>query len=436
MIITQIINMNLDEHGVPPRIDAMQGDAYTRRIELNLFSGAAAWEIPADAQTLVRFQKPDGHCGAYDTLPDGTAACSVSGSTVSVVLLPQMLTTAGLVRMHVSLVRDITVISTFEILIQVNPNVGAEITESEDYYNVGGFLPMPVHAAVGEYIRVADTDERGIVKAVETAGLEDANVPVPESRSFDLTGVTHTVSRCSFYVGTGPISLEEYSGYRINRIGVMASPGSTVRFALFAVKRNADNTGVLTKIAVIGDAVADAESGFASLTPAGGFLVERDNTLIMALAEKQVIRCHQEVSSLQMMDLLEFDDGNYFAAGAGTEVACSFTTEETADPSDIWVSLCTCDMDFIRSKALQQYIADTARQLEAIDEKAENLLPVITVLDNGKVLAVVDGVYQLADISAGGGIPPATADDEGKFLRVVNGAATWAAIACVEEASF
>lgn len=436
MIVTQKINMNLDEHSVLPWIDAVQGDAYTRKIELSLFSGGEAWEIPADVQVLVQFQKSDGYGGTYDTLPDGSAAGSISGSVVTVVLIPQMLTTTGLVRVNVSLIKGIAEISTFEILINVHPNAGAAIAESEDYYNVSGFLPMPISAAAGQYIRVAAVDEQGIVRDVETAGIGDGAVDVPTNQSCDLTALDSTVTRYSFYVGSGPITLGEYSQYRINKIGVMADPGSTVRFALFEVQRNEDNTGILTPIAAIGDAVADSETGLASLIFEEGYYVSRDNTVIMALAEEEVIQCYQVGSSLVALDLLTFDDADYFDIETGTEIPCDFTTAETAGSSDIWFSLCVCDIDFITDQTLEQYIRSTAERLAGIDKKIEGILPTITILDNGKVVTVVDGEYELAEPTGGGGLPSVTADDNGKFLRVVDGAAAWVAVTSAEEASF
>ena len=436
MIITQKINMNLEEHGIPPRIDAMQGDAYTRKIELSLFSGTAAWEIPADAKALVRFQKPDGHCGIYDTLPDGSAAVSISGNTLSVMLLPQMMTAAGLVRMHVCLTRGITEISTFEILIQVCPNGAVETEEPEDYYNVGGFLPMPVGASVGTYIRVAAVDEKGIVSAVETAGINDANVDVPIRQNYDVTAVESSVQRYSFYVGSGPIKLEKYNRCSIRKIGVMATPGCPVRFGLFAVQRDGDHTGTLTQLAVLGDAVADSQTGLASLTFEDGYVVEHSETVIMAMAAEKVIPCCRPADSLIILDFPVFADGNYAASGVGTQIPCSFTTSETANSSYVWLSRSFCDIDFLHEQTVKQYISDTAERITGIDRKIGSVLPTATVLDNGKVLTVVNGVYELAMPAAGDGLPVVTTADNGKFLRVTDG--IWAAVSIesAEEASF
>lgn len=436
MIVTQKLNMNLDAHRAPSWIDAVQGDAYTRKIEMELFSGGQAWEIPEDVKVLVQFRKADGYGGAYDTLPDGSKACSINGSTVTMVLIPQMLTSTGLVRVTVSLIRGITEISTFEILINVHPNAGASITESEDYHNVGGFLPMPVDAAEGQFVRVTAVDERGIVKNVETSGVGEAMVEVPENQIFDMTAMDSTVARYSFPVGFGSIALGKCSRYRINRIAVMAAPDSTVRFALFEVCRNGDNTGALKQLAVLGDAVADHLNGVAELAFEEGYDVAHDNTIVMALSTQKVIRCYQIDTSLITTSLLRFDDADYFDAETGTEIPCSFTTEETTESSDVWFSLCAYDIDLIAEQSMTQYIKDTVKCIEGIEKKIADLLPVITILDDGKVVTVVDGAYKLAAPTAGDGTPPFTNDDNGKFLRIIDGAVAWAAVSNAEGASF
>ena len=55
------------------------------------------------------------------------------------------------------------------IAIQVLPKVEAFTTESVNYYNVAAFLPGPVTAREGQFLRVAEGDDRGRVLAVEAA---------------------------------------------------------------------------------------------------------------------------------------------------------------------------------------------------------------------------------------------------------------------------
>lgn len=134
MIITHKIDMHLDAPGKISRIEAVQGDVYTRVVQFNLLSERSAWEIPADARAVVRFLKPDGCGGEYETLPDGTAACTISGNTLEVVLAPEVLTAEGLVLLTVSLIHGDTEISTFQIRIDVHTNTGVRLANSASYY--------------------------------------------------------------------------------------------------------------------------------------------------------------------------------------------------------------------------------------------------------------------------------------------------------------
>lgn len=48
-------------------------------------------------------------------------------------------------------------------------------------------------------------------------------------------------------------------------------------------------------------------------------------------------------------------------------------------------------------------------------------LPEVTPEDDGKILGVQDGAWQLVDASGGDALPEVTTDDEGKILQVVSG---------------
>ena len=49
MIITQKINMELKNQTKLPAVSAVQGDAYTRRVEIALLDGGDPWQIPGGA---------------------------------------------------------------------------------------------------------------------------------------------------------------------------------------------------------------------------------------------------------------------------------------------------------------------------------------------------------------------------------------------------
>ena len=79
MYVKHKLEIDLSGQAVMPRVDMVEGDQYTRQLELSLLCGGESWEIPEDVHAAVRFRKPDGTGGEYDSLPDGSPAWSASG---------------------------------------------------------------------------------------------------------------------------------------------------------------------------------------------------------------------------------------------------------------------------------------------------------------------------------------------------------------------
>lgn len=171
MIITNKVNMDLKRPSWMAAIDAVQDDRYCRNLELSLFSGGEVWTIPEDISAVIRYCKPDGVGGEYDTLPDGTTAWSAADNILTVALAPQVLTVPGIVSLSVILIRGNVRLSTFTVLINVHPAVNAQIAESEPYVQICGFLPAPESGRIGQYFRVASVDENGHVTAVEAVSV-------------------------------------------------------------------------------------------------------------------------------------------------------------------------------------------------------------------------------------------------------------------------
>ena len=135
MIITHKIKMDLSRRGITPVVNMVQGDSNTRALEISLYDNGQSWEIPAGATAAVAFQKPDGTRGLYDKLPDGSAATTISGSTVTAILAPQALTCAGTVLASVVFYdKDMDTLATFpfKITVEANPAAGEQI--SNNYY--------------------------------------------------------------------------------------------------------------------------------------------------------------------------------------------------------------------------------------------------------------------------------------------------------------
>ena len=136
---TAALRVDLLDPGAPQIIHAVQDDSDSRKIAFSIYAGGAQWAVPDGTLVTVRYKKPDGTAGFYDTLPDGsTPAATIDGNTVTVSLVPQAFTVRGNVPVQIKLYSSAGAsIATFAIVMHVSANVvsDAEIVSS-DYYSV------------------------------------------------------------------------------------------------------------------------------------------------------------------------------------------------------------------------------------------------------------------------------------------------------------
>lgn len=136
---TAALRVDLLDPGAPQIIHAVQDDSNSRKIAFNIYAGGAQWAVPDGTLVTVRYKKPDGTAGFYDTLPDGsTPAATIDGNVVTVALVPQAFTAIGNVPVQIKLYNSAGAsIATFAVVMHVSANVvsDAEIVSS-DYYSV------------------------------------------------------------------------------------------------------------------------------------------------------------------------------------------------------------------------------------------------------------------------------------------------------------
>ena len=154
MIITHRINTDLIAPKPKSVINAVQSDAYCRKIEITVTAGGQAVEFPEDVSVRGSYRKADGTRGIYDTMPDGTAAGSVAGNVVTLALAPQLLTAAGVAELAVQLISGETLLNVFPVQVNVAPLPGFG-GKSENYYSISG-LPQVTAADNGKVLQVVD----------------------------------------------------------------------------------------------------------------------------------------------------------------------------------------------------------------------------------------------------------------------------------------
>ena len=138
MQVTKNITLDLLETGSPVIIKAKQNDRNTRYIAAHLYVDGLAYPVPSGTEIAFRYKKPDGTAGFYDALPDNSPAITVSGNTVTVELVEQVLTAAGCVHCEINMYNAASeklTTFTFEIAVEESVLTDAEII-SIDYYNV------------------------------------------------------------------------------------------------------------------------------------------------------------------------------------------------------------------------------------------------------------------------------------------------------------
>ncbi len=177
MIITHKLKMNLEEAELTQRVEMPMGDVSTRQLELLLYSRLSPWTIPEGVTVLIRYKKADGTMGEYDTMPDGTAAWSVSDNALTVCVAPQVLTAAGSVLLYATLYLEAQVLHTFSVEIDVRvPFVSRNaqnLATSQDYYYVTNVLRGPVMAQAGQVLTAGSVDAAGRVTEVAVRNTRD-----------------------------------------------------------------------------------------------------------------------------------------------------------------------------------------------------------------------------------------------------------------------
>ena len=258
MTITHKLTLDLQHKGKMPRIDVVQGDAFTRQVDLVLENDGKPWLFPI-CDPVARYCKPDGTMGVYDTLPTGAPAFSYAGNMLTLVLAPQMLTCPGVVQVQVEMNDQELKLATFTFLVVVEPGV-ALYGESEDYVNwTKIFLPQTTGAKVGQFQQISKVDDAG--RITEMAPAENPAVEAT-NKAYEALRIANDVAQeMNAYSPSGTRSIAE-SAMRTASSRLVAPPSASVGqyFRVAAVDAN----GVVTAVEAVdapkgGDTVTDEQ---------------------------------------------------------------------------------------------------------------------------------------------------------------------------------
>lgn len=118
---------------------AAQNDRLSRYINAQLLDGSAPWTLPTGGLMTIRYRKPDGTSGFYDTLEDGSPAYNVeTDGSITFGLAEQTLTVPGAVPVELNFYNAAgSKLSTLTFIVAVKPSAYSdEDIASSDYYNI------------------------------------------------------------------------------------------------------------------------------------------------------------------------------------------------------------------------------------------------------------------------------------------------------------
>ena len=181
MLVVSSIKIDLTRKDFQQYIYATQDDSGSRAVEIQLYTGKAPWNVPADVTGAISYKKADKNSGLYDTMPDGTSAVSIEGNKVLARLAPQVLNVPGDVNFSVALYdAKMQRLNTFPCVIKVEKNPSAVVTESEDYYWIS------VLGAVGDLDQLLTEDKTSLVGAVNEVASTKPDYAVNDPTRLDF----------------------------------------------------------------------------------------------------------------------------------------------------------------------------------------------------------------------------------------------------------
>lgn len=153
------ISLNLQMPNFSVVVYAVQGDVMSREVTALLYDGQTPFTPSVGALGTVRFLKPDGTSGFYDTMEDDeTVAVTWEGNEATIRLAEQVLTVPGDVIVQVSFYNaDAERLSTFnfKVVVEKNPLTDEQF-ESTDYYSV---LTARIAAVLGAVAHAPQINE-------------------------------------------------------------------------------------------------------------------------------------------------------------------------------------------------------------------------------------------------------------------------------------
>ena len=138
MKVTSQITVDLLHPNVATLVYAKQTDQQSRFISATVLEGSQPWTPPTGALIAVRYRKPDGTIGWYDTTENKAKAVTMSGNVATIQLAAQTLAVSGDVYIELEFyTQSAEKLSSFAWVLAVEASAVSDgEIESSDYFNL------------------------------------------------------------------------------------------------------------------------------------------------------------------------------------------------------------------------------------------------------------------------------------------------------------
>lgn len=181
MKVTSQITVDLLHPNVATLVYAKQTDQQSRFISATLLEGSQPWTPPTGALTAVRYRKPDGTIGWYDTTENKATAVTMSGNVATIQLAAQALAVSGDVYIELEFyTQSAEKLSSFAWVLAVEASAVSDgEIESSDYFNVLAETLAEIVKAIPDIQKASEYAQAAAQSATQAT---DAKTAAEESK--------------------------------------------------------------------------------------------------------------------------------------------------------------------------------------------------------------------------------------------------------------
>ena len=260
--VNTTITRMMDEPDFPVIVHAKQNDKRTRFVTLRCSDTENGFSIPSGTVGIVRVRKNDGTACFYDKNDLGDAAVVIDGNSVTIELVEQALTAAGMQKAEVNLYTpDGAKITTFSFALEVEASVltDAQIVSS-DYYNV---LTSDISSALAAAVAADASAEEAAAQAAEAAASESAAAQSKAAAASSASAAKTSETNADASKTAAANSAAAAATSEANAASSMSAAANSA-----AAAKTSETNAAASKTAAAGSASAAAQSEAAAETAA------------------------------------------------------------------------------------------------------------------------------------------------------------------------